>query len=310
MEKISVLMSTYREPLEWIEQSLNSIIKQTYTDIEYIIIVDDPMNSELISYLQKYNQNNPRIKLLINPQNMGLVKSLNRGLQYCSGEYIARMDADDISYPERLEKQLVYMQKYRYDIVGCDYEVFFQDTVIKTSNSPALHESCKKTLRYESCIAHPSWLVRAKVYDQLNGYREIDACEDLDFLQRAIIQGFTMGNCKEVLLKYRDNPNSISHMKTAKQRAIAKRLSKSYRNGTILSDSDYQQFLQSKSFEKSCQIETKILKNEGIIKASANSYSIWKRGIAYISLCTCMRYIIRKMNRRKVRKWKREENEN
>ena len=91
MDKISVLMSTYREPIEWIKLSVESIINQTYKNIEYIIIVDDPDNKELISFLSDYENRFEFVKVVINEKNIGLVASLNKGLKYCSGEYIARI---------------------------------------------------------------------------------------------------------------------------------------------------------------------------------------------------------------------------
>lgn len=106
MEKISVIMSTFNEKLEWVKEAIDSIINQTYRNIEFIIIVDNPNNIELKNMLEQYCIEDDRIKIIVNEFNIGLVKSLNKALKICSGEFIARMDADDISVKYRLEKQL------------------------------------------------------------------------------------------------------------------------------------------------------------------------------------------------------------
>ena len=102
MDKVSVIMSTYKEPIEWIQQSVDSILNQTYKNLEFIIIVDNPEYAELVSLLNDYADSDDRISVVVNNNNIGLVKSLNKALSFCTGEYVARMDADDISLPERL----------------------------------------------------------------------------------------------------------------------------------------------------------------------------------------------------------------
>ena len=94
---ISVVMSTYKEPIEYIEQSINSILNQTYRDIEFVIIVDNPDNAEHIEYIQNRMSGDSRIKLSINEKNCGLTESLNRAIALARGTFIARMDADDIA---------------------------------------------------------------------------------------------------------------------------------------------------------------------------------------------------------------------
>ena len=305
MDKISVLMSTYREPIEWIKLSVESIINQTYKNIEYIIIVDDPDNKELISFLSDYENRFEFVKVVINEKNIGLVASLNKGLKYCSGEYIARMDADDISNKERFEKQLDLMKQYSYDIVGCAYELFYEDTVLRIASGVFTDEFCKKVLCYESCVAHPAWLVKKEVYDSLNGYRDIDACEDLDFLQRAAYKGFKIGNSREVLLRYRDNPKSISHNKVTRQRAITTYISESYRKGNIISEDEYNKFLNSERYKKICESEQYIIHQEEIYK-NVNSSKLEKYN-AFCKLLMQPRYVKSKIIRRRINNWKKQE---
>ena len=109
---ISVLMSVYHEPIDWLALSVDSILNQSFSDFEFIIIVDDPNNQEAINYIRQKEEEDNRIVLLINEENVGLTKSLNKGLKIAKGNYIARMDADDISYPERFEKQFTFMESH------------------------------------------------------------------------------------------------------------------------------------------------------------------------------------------------------
>lgn len=305
MDKVSVLMSTYKEPIEWIKLSIESILFQTYTNIEFVIIVDAPDNKELINLLHEYEKEYDCIKLIINEKNIGLVASLNKGLEYCTGKYIARMDADDISDKKRLEKQIELMKKEKYDMVGCAYHVFYDDKILRTAKSVFTDEYCKKVLYYESCVCHPSWIATKTVYDKLNGYRDIDACEDLDFLQRVAYNGFKIGNSREVLLKYRDNPNSISHNKVTRQRAITTCICEAYRKGRIVSESEYNDFLSSERYKKICDKEQYIIQQEETYK-SMNSTKSDK----YKALCSLLmqpRYLESKFVRKRINNWKKQE---
>lgn len=117
--KISVLMSVYKEPLNWVTEAIESILNQSFSDFEFIIINDNPGSVELKSFLEDYSKKDIRIKIVTNPHNLGLTKSLNIGLSQCQGEYIARMDADDISLPERFQEQSNYLDmNSRVGIVG------------------------------------------------------------------------------------------------------------------------------------------------------------------------------------------------
>lgn len=108
MELVSVLMSVYNEPIDYIEKSVNSILRQTYRNFEFIIVVDNPSNDFLCEYLKRIEVEHDNVHIEINDKNMGLVKSLNKGLSFCNGRYIARMDADDISDKNRIEEQVFF----------------------------------------------------------------------------------------------------------------------------------------------------------------------------------------------------------
>ena len=105
MELISVLMSTYNETESELSQSIESILHQTYRNIQFLIVNDNPANPTLAHTLSRYAASDSRIQIVENEQNLGLVASLNRGWKLAKGQYIARMDADDIALPHRLESE-------------------------------------------------------------------------------------------------------------------------------------------------------------------------------------------------------------
>ena len=102
--KVSVLMSVYSEPKEWLISSINSILNQSFSDFEFIIINDNPTRSINSIVLNYFAITDSRVKIFENKSNIGLTKSLNKGLKLTEGKYIARMDADDISLPDRFFK--------------------------------------------------------------------------------------------------------------------------------------------------------------------------------------------------------------
>lgn len=249
---ISVIMSTYREPLQYIKLSVESIINQTYKDLDIVLIVDDPNNTDLIDLLKEYESNDNRIQLHVNEKNIGLTGSLNRGLGYAKGDYIARMDADDIAEVQRLEKQLNWLKTKEADLVGSNIQDIDEEGNADSTISifPETHQKIVSEAKFNSPMAHPTWLGRRIVFDRLNGYQEIDACEDYDFLVRAILSGFKMGNIQEPLLKYRINNSGISSTKKAKQKAALFFIRKNYRVGKITTEAEYEEFMKSAAGKK------------------------------------------------------------
>lgn len=212
-EKVSVLMSVYNEAIEYIEYALDSIVNQTYDNLEIIIVNDNPSNVQIRNYLERKASIDHRILLVNNKKNIGLAASLNHGLQYVTSEYVVRMDADDISSKQRIEKQMIYMKKHNCDLVsGFINEINEDGNIVHYGKAESIEpKKIEHMLRYVDCVPHPLWFVKKYVYDELNGYRDIYACEDYDFLVRALKHGFKIGLCNDVLLDYRIRENSISN---------------------------------------------------------------------------------------------------
>lgn len=199
---ISVIMSCYNERLNVLSQAVESILNQTYEMLQFIIIVDNPDNNGLINVLRKYSEKDSRIEIHINKKNIGLAASLNKAIDLAKGEYIARMDADDISLLYRLEEQLYYLQSKKLDITGSWYQYISDDGVkMRVIKEPATN--VEKIVKYYCCVGHPTYFVKAECYRKLGGYTDLQECEDYHFLLRARKAGFRIGNYPKICLYYR-----------------------------------------------------------------------------------------------------------
>lgn len=253
---ISVIMSTYKEDKRLLRESIESILNQTYKDFEYIIILDYPDNDVHKSVIEEYALKDDRIHFYINETNMGLTDSLNRGLSLCHGEYIARMDADDISLPDRLERQMKYLEKNHYDLIGGITEMINENGSLLYSikNVPTDPKKINKALRYSQCIAHPTWLGKKEVFEKNAGYRHMPLCEDYDFTLRAVLNGFKISNLNEPVLKYRMTSNSVSRSNLFEQYLYMSYITNEYKNKRVANvDQAYvyvQQHLNEKDSNK------------------------------------------------------------
>lgn len=249
MKLVSVLMSMYLEPVEYIRLAVESILRQTYYNIQFVVIADGPINIEAIEYIKQRKQEDKRIKLIINECNIGLVASLNKGLMSCDGYYIARMDADDISEPERIQKQIQFLEQNQLDMIGCSFDTFVEvPEKSEGVNIVPCTDIINRRLSIEPCLAHPTWFGRKEIFTINQGYRNIFACEDYDFLVRAYMGGFKLGNCQEVLLMYRLNPKSISHQHAMKQKVTFKFLSKNFKMGRSVPIEKYNDFINGQEY--------------------------------------------------------------
>lgn len=214
VKKISVLMSVYNEPNEWLEYAITSILIQTYRNFEFIIVCDNPKNKSLVQFLQKKEQEDRRIKLIINDNNIGLAKSLNKAYEYSEGEYIARMDADDIAYPNRFMQQITFMQENNSVDLLCGNVDIINETgnIIKYSkNIEYTIEQLKKLLEVANDLIHPTFFMTRKAFEIIGGYRPFPAAEDYDFILNLMSQGLNIYQFPETVLKYRIRENSMSY---------------------------------------------------------------------------------------------------
>lgn len=171
--KVSVLMSVYNGTL-YLKESIESILKQTFTDFEFIIL-DDCSTDNTWEVLTKYTKLDQRILLIRNEKNFGLTRSLNKGLKVAKGEYIARQDADDISLTERFKKQVVYLNNHSEIVLtSCDIELINAEG----ASIGSFRRACDPDLLawyllfYNRLAGHSQVIFRRKPVIDLGGYSE------------------------------------------------------------------------------------------------------------------------------------------
>ncbi|ENB5758506.1 glycosyltransferase family 2 protein [Escherichia albertii] len=215
--KVSVLIPTYNV-VEWIEESLLSILEQSYKNIE-IVVVDDCSTDGTYEILCKIAENEPRVLVLRNERNMQIVDTLNIGLTHCTGDFILRHDGDDVSEIDRIEVQLKYLIENKLDLVGTQMlPIDSSGQVIGAkSKLPLSHELIEKIANFSSPLTHV-WICKKNIYDKLGGYRKVPYAEDFDFLLRTIDSGFKCGNTSVALTRIRHRYGNTSDVASLSQR--------------------------------------------------------------------------------------------
>lgn len=203
-------MSVYNAE-KYIEEAIESVLNQTYNNFEFIIINDGSKDNSL-KIIEKFLSKDDRI-ILIDRENKGLVASLNEGILKSKGNFIARMDADDICLPNRFEEQLNFMKKNPdVGVCGSWIKLFGEDFKSKVWKIPSNDQRLKAELLFSSCFAHPSVMIRKNVLldnDFLYDESYIHA-EDFElWIRLSDVTNFA--NINKVLLKYRLVKDSVSH---------------------------------------------------------------------------------------------------
>ena len=193
---VSVIIPVYNVE-KYVEEAIQSILNQTYKNLE-IIVIDDGSKDSTYQLVKKLQKKDNRIKLYKNEKNFKIVKTLNLALSLANGEYIARMDGDDISAPDRIEQKVQFLEdNNEYDLVGCSMKAIdTQGNNIGQTIHFQNENLLLKTLKYVTPVSH-IWVAKKSIYDKLNGYREISGVEDYDFLLRMTSKGFRYTNLED-----------------------------------------------------------------------------------------------------------------
>ncbi|MGA2121748.1 MAG: glycosyltransferase [Methanoregula sp.] len=208
--KITVLMSVFNGE-KYLREAVESILGQTYTDFEFLIIDDASMDSSS-EILRQYAD--PRIRLINNEKNLGLTKSLNMGIALAEGEYIARMDADDISLPDRFEKQIAFLERTPEIALLGTSNYFIDENGKKTGMQIVRKNPSFDLLCNENQFNHGSIIVKKSVVRNLGGYNEnFRYVQDFELWLR-IAKEFPVRNLVEPLYKLRMHNENIGHLKS------------------------------------------------------------------------------------------------
>jgi glycosyltransferase involved in cell wall biosynthesis len=208
---ISVVMPVYNNAQD-VGLAIQSILDQTFNNFEFII-VDDGSSDGTLSVLRAYARCDSRIKIYTNKKNQQIARSLNRGVFLASTDIIARMDADDISFPERLAKQYQFLKKHpKVGVVGANMLIMDKSgQIISKREYPQDSKRLKEIIFRYSPFAHPAVCFRKRVFEEFGGYDSSKVpCEDIDLWFR-IGTRYDFANIPEFLLKYRLIIRSNSH---------------------------------------------------------------------------------------------------
>lgn len=205
-KKYSVLMSLYKkEKPEYLKVALDSMLNQTIKPDEIVLVEDGPLTKELYDVIEEYKE---YIRVVKNEINLGLGLALNKGLQECRNELVARMDTDDCSKPDRCEKQLSrFASKPYLAIVGSHIDEFVGSTtnVISKRIVPTTSEEIYNFAKRRSAFNHPSVMYSKTAVLDNDGYADLKRNQDVDLFGRMLFNGYKAENINESLLWFRSS---------------------------------------------------------------------------------------------------------
>lgn len=210
MPRVSVIMGVYNGA-KTLPRAIDSIIAQTYTDWE-LIICDDCSSDNTYKIASQYAEKDNRIKVIQNEKNMRLAYSLNHCLSVAQGEYIARMDDDDICLPERFEKQVKYLDEHSEMAVVGSAVIVFDENGDVCVRGLGTEYPIRKVVNRSTPFAHPTIMMRKSAYDLLDGYTvspETLRAEDLDLWYRFRLKKLEGYILQEPLLRYYEPPDAF-----------------------------------------------------------------------------------------------------
>lgn len=218
---VSVLMPAYNCET-YVSEAVSSMLSQTFADFE-LLVIDDGSTDATRAVLESIHD--PRLRLVSNPRNLGLIATLNRGLELASGRYIARMDADDVSAPERLEKQVQFLESHPgVDVLGTMVNLIDEAGRIfgSLADYPTSTDDVRKYMLRECCLVHPTVMFRKDVVQAAGGYdASARHAEDYDLWLR-LADRHMIANLPEKLVSYRMHRNQVSINNIVTQHRVAR----------------------------------------------------------------------------------------
>ena len=222
MATISVLMSVYHsEKAEYLNRSLQSVWDdQSLKPNQIVLIEDGPLGEELHKVIDKWKERLQDVFCIVkNEKNIGLTKSLNKGIQYITSELIARADSDDISMPTRFALQEKFLAEHPdVDILGGAMQEFNEDNdCLNVRRYPSTHEQARKYIMKASPLAHPSVMMRKKIFDEgLRYNEEYRTSQDVALWFDALNAGYHIANLDDIILLFRQNSSVFKRRGRAK----------------------------------------------------------------------------------------------
>lgn len=217
---VSVLLPAFNAE-RYVEAAVRSILSQTFGNFE-LIVIDDGSTDATLHILEQFKQVDDRV-VLVSRENRGLVDTLNEGIKIARGEWIARMDADDIALPNRLQTQLAWIERTGADICG-SWVRFFGTRDKRVLRHPQSDQAIRVGLMFGTMFAHPTILMRTELARRLLYDKQWEKCEDYELWARAARLDCRMTNVPEVLLLYRLHPRQVSNRESSCQQELAQNI--------------------------------------------------------------------------------------
>lgn len=216
----SVLMSVYRkEKPEHLVASMNSMWNQTVPTNDFVLVCDGKLTPELDNVIEQMEQEHPELHAVRYDENKGLGKALDIGLQYCVNDLVARMDSDDISLPERCEKQLELFEKMP-DLSICSGTISefigSEDHIVSKRVVPERYKEIKKRMRTRSAFNHPAVMYKKSEVIRCGGYGDLKRKQDHDLFSRMMNMGCVAYNIQEPILLFRADEYQLERRKSWK----------------------------------------------------------------------------------------------
>ena len=217
---------------QYLTPAIDSVLKQSFNDFE-LLLIDDGSTDGSLDILRAVRDS--RVQVIENGKNLGLIATLNRGVDLAKGDYIARMDGDDICLPQRFTRQLECLQGSAIDVCGTwtSYIGSFGAKVFRYDKS---HDSIKFRLLFGSALSHPTVMARAAVLKTHPYNPDYAHAEDYALWTELVKSGIQFANIPEVLFRYRKHVGQVSQTKKKQQLECSAHIAREYAKAVLLSD--------------------------------------------------------------------------
>ena len=300
--KISLIMSVYNGE-DYLSEAIESVLNQTLKEFE-LIVINDCSSDSTSEILNKYAELDDRVKVHTNEVNLRLPASLNKAMSFAQGKYIARMDADDICLPERLEKQYKFMEENPHIALSSCKFMTLKNGVISSGGCGGKtdKESIKALLLVTNPILHPGIIAKADVIRTLGYDKNFTCTEDMELWTRFVMAGHDAQIMPEYLMIYRLHDKQITETTLEKQHKEVVAIQRKYLAGLLEAMNDQQEefyirgiyFRENKDIEKFCDFykwmkfvnnKTKAISKQALKYAMFEILAEYKRkGITKINL--------------------------
>lgn len=296
---LSVITSIYNEKPDEISQSVHSILNQSYPDFEVIVVVDNPDRDDVVGFLTRMEASDNRLRHIVNSKNIGLAMSMNKAAQLARGEYLVRMDTDDICERYRFEIQLQVIEESGVDLVCSDYQYIDEaGNELQIPHHIPSDEELVRNLPYDNAIHHPTVMMKKSAFIRVGGYRDFPCAQDYDLWLRMRDVGCTFKIIPQKLLKYRIRNDGVSQGIRVKQYftlRYCKRLFKERKKKgkDSYSKKNYEEYLhRHKVYDKRyCDNVSKC--RELKLKIDRNRNSPFRKAFYILIICFKSRFYVR-----------------